>query len=119
MFMLYTHTVPIHLEAEETFLLNLTGRQCLLLGTGVAISSAAFNAIPMLSLALLAGGLLLSAILILAFTRVAGRYLEEWAMIWLLFATQPSCFLWHAVPTDGDEALIDANETIEQEEEIW
>ncbi len=33
-----THIVPIHLETEETFIFNLTGRQCLLLGNGIALA---------------------------------------------------------------------------------
>src|SRR5689334_5531877 len=101
--MAYLHTVPIHLETEETFLLNLTGRQCLLLGCGVSLGSMLVGQVPDLGWGLLLGGLCFCTLAVLALTRVAGRFLEEWAMVWLLSQCQPHCYLWRGVPPEGQD----------------
>lgn len=110
---MYLHTVPIHLETEETFLLNFTGRQCLLLGCGVSIGSILVGQVPHLGWGLLLGGLVLSAMVMLALTRIAGRYLEEWATVWLLYQIQPRRFLWTFVPPD--DTTLDEQTTSTQE----
>jgi hypothetical protein len=101
------HTVPIHLEAEETFLFNLTARQCFLLGGGIALGSMALNHVPDLLLGFLVAGLFVLAAIVLALVRVAGRPLEAWAIVALVFLVQPPAFLWRFVPEEHDAHELD------------
>ncbi len=113
--MAYLHTVPIHLETEETFLLNLSGRQCLLLGSGISMGSLLVGHVPNLGWGLVLGGLCFCMLAIIALTRIAGRFLEVWAIVWLLYHLQPSRFLWAAVPPDGRDGAEEAN----RHKQLW
>ena len=94
--------VPRFLEEEERFLFNLTMRQCLLLFIGSGISSLLFMrcmdwiADPLVALwiGLAMAILAFLATVIVAFCKISGRGLEEWAIVWLVYQSQPHVSLW-------------------------
>ncbi len=112
---MYVHKVPAHLETEDKFIFFLTLRQCIVLGVGstVAYSSffQVFTAVSTAALGVgLGAGLLVALPLIVgavavAFVKVYGRGVEEWAMVLLLYLIQPRIYLWRFASPDAFEEL--------------
>jgi hypothetical protein len=117
------HKVPLFLEEEDRFLFGLTMRQLLVLLIGATTSSLLFArsldwiAHPLLALWV---GLLLAALaglftVLVAFTRVGGRGLEEWGLVALLFLCQPPRYLWHF---DAPDRFEQRNASLPPEEQL-
>ncbi len=120
-----THIVPTHLGVPETLLtiagFNFSVRQFLLLLLGGAtgynlwlhlgnVSSLAYGVgeIARFVLALLP---VLFAIA-LAFVRLAGRTLDRWLLVVLLYLVRPRRFVWRSIRLNEPEAfaLVDDQE---------
>lgn len=101
---MYHHTIPNHLEVEETFLFGLTFRQIGVLGMGLTLCYSTFQrlleAIPDPGMALLIGTiaalLLFVASAALALIRIAYRGLDQWSLVWFLYHLQPQIYRWQA-----------------------
>ncbi|WP_376797473.1 PrgI family protein [Thermogemmatispora sp.] len=97
---LYRQRVPIHLEVKDHVIFGLTARQCLLIGSGLAagyltfLNTAGWGLFLNVLLSVLPAGLGALA----AFFQPLSRGLEEWAIIWLVFASQPRRYLVCALP---------------------
>src|SRR5579875_3777011 len=97
--MTYIHDVPNHLEVEDTFVLGLTVRQCVIVGCGAAMAYGLFNdlfsSIPNpaigLVVGLVAAFLLFGVLLAVALVRVGGRGLDEWDWSCWFIPCAPRC----------------------------
>ncbi len=115
--MTYIHDVPNHLEVEDTFVLGLTVRQCVIVGCGAAMAYGLFNdlfsSIPNpaigLVVGLVAAFLLFGVLLAVALVRVGGRGLDEWGLVLLVYSLRPKVYLWRFNAPDACELLDQAN----------
>ena len=102
------HVVPTHLRTPETILtlggVSLSVRQFLLLLLGAALGYNLW--LHLAFLAMLPGGqivrLLLAGVpmlvaIALAFVRVAGRTLDRWLLVLLLYRQRPKRLVWRSV----------------------
>ncbi|WP_126632191.1 PrgI family mobile element protein [Dictyobacter alpinus] len=125
------HKVPIHLDQPDKFILNLTGRQTIILALGLALGYMAFNAFDysstliLLVPALLCFALCLLLAALLAFIRVKHKDLEQWALITFMFYASPRRYLWQAehtvIPSQGDLLPVDwpSDEEQKGQQEEW
>ena|SRR5579883_871126 len=126
--MKYKHKIPLHLEVEDHIIAGLSARQLLLIGAGLALGYLVWSSFSFLNVTL--WGVVLDALLSLlpallgvvaAFFRPASRGLEEWAMICFIFLSQPTRYLWDALPDEparaSEIALSQPDPAREEEEE--
>lgn len=127
------YDVPNHLDVEDTFVLGLTMRQCLLLFIGAGMAYLLFlnllAAIPDPRLAVFGSAALASlfflGMLLVALLRVGKRPLEEWGLVTLLYVSRPRVYLWrYASPDAFARRHLRAWERAtgarpEQEDEAW
>lgn len=116
---MYNHKIPNHLEVEDVFILGLSIRQCVIIGVGAAMAYAlfidVFDAIavtdPVLGLVmgLVAALVLFGCLLAAALTRLAGRGLDEWLLVFLIYQLRPRIYLWRFNHPDTFEQLDQAN----------
>lgn len=105
--MKYRHKIPLHLEVEDHIIAGLSARQLLLIGAGLALGYLVWSDLAFVSAT--RWGLLLSILVALlpallgavaAFIRPASRGLEEWALVVFVSLTQPTRYLWAALPDE-------------------
>lgn len=105
---MYVHKIPIHLETEDKFVYSLTLRQCVVLGIGATLAYtgffSVFTSLPNPGLGFTLGLLTAFSLLIcgvaLAFVKVFGRGLGEWATVLLVYLMQPHIYLWRFATPD-------------------
>lgn len=120
---MYTHHIPNHLETEDTFILNLSMRQCVMLFVSFCLAYMLFRdlfniiADPALGLGLgLVGAcLVFLAGMALALIRVHRRGLDEWTMVLFLYAIAPKRYIWQWNVQDTFERA-DVSDTVKQDE---
>ncbi len=130
---MYSHKIPNHLEVEDMFILGLTIRQCVLIGVGAAMAYALFTDVfaaiadPVLGLvaSLAAAFVLFGCLLAIALVKLAGRGLDEWLLVLLIYWLRPRIYLWRFNYPDAfemlDQASLASIESArhEKEEEEW
>ncbi len=89
------YEIPTHLNVEDKAFAGLTMRQLLTAAVGLALSYGAASepALPM-PVRLVAAGVILLAVALLALWRPAGRPLEDWAFVLLRFWAIPRISVW-------------------------
>lgn len=110
---MYSHKIPNHLEVEDVFILGLSIRQCVIIGIGAAMGYALFTdlfaaiADPVVGLivGLVAAFLLFSCLLAVALIKLAGRGLDEWLLVLLIYQLRPRISLWRFNSPDAFEQL--------------
>lgn len=110
---MYMHDVPNCLEVEDSFVLGLTIRQCVIVGTGTAIAYAIFTDLFQLIpdpgvgliVGLIAAFLLFGVTLTLALVKVSERGLDEWGLVLLTYYLRPKVYLWRFNTPDAFDLL--------------
>lgn len=127
--MLESHKVPIHLDVEEKFIFGWTVRQCFILGMGAALGWGLFvqmsGVLPLTVLAqlfsLFCGVVVFVISAGMAFFRLAGRSLEQWALVVLLYVSAPKWYRWSFntdhLEAEGDREDTESREGREEDEE--
>jgi hypothetical protein len=89
------YEIPTHLNVEDKAFAGLTMRQLLTAAVGLALAYGAASepALPM-PVGLVAAGVVLLAVALLALWRPAGRPLEDWAFVLLRFWAIPRISVW-------------------------
>ena len=93
----YQHRIPIHLEEEDKFIFNLTGRQTLIIGIGLALgytvaSDFDFSYLSGVILGTVAFLVVVGLSAVVAFVQYHHRDLEQWALIALAYIDQPKYY---------------------------
>ena len=94
----YQHRIPLHLEQEDKFIFNLTGRQTLIVGSGCALGAGAisnfnFSTVHGFLFGTIAFVLIVALSCIVAFTRFHHRDLDQWALIVLVYLSKPRHYI--------------------------
>jgi hypothetical protein len=116
----YQHRIPLHLEQEDKFILNLTARQSLVIGSGCALGAGAISNFDFSTLhGFLFGSLVFVLIValscVVAFTRYHHRDLDQWALIVLVYLSKPHVYIRGRYYLDERED--EAKKTVEKDEE--
>lgn len=114
---MYSHKIPNHLEVEDVFVLGLSIRQCVIIGVGAAMAYALFTDVfaaipdPVLGLVvgLVAASVLFGCLLSVALIKLAGRSLDEWLLVFLIYLLRPQISLWRFNYSDAFEQLDQAH----------
>lgn len=99
------HEIPTHLNVEDNAFAGLTMRQLMTAAVGLGLAYGAVSEPPFpLPLRLVAAGLVLAAVALVALWRPAGRPLEDWAFVLLRYWSLPRIAVWRprdvAVPVE-------------------
>lgn len=86
------HTIPVHLETQDTLLYGLTTRQLLVLALGLAVAYSLWSDWGMLSFPL-AVAVCVGAVAV-AFVKPQQQSLDTWLLIWLFFVCTTKTLLW-------------------------
>jgi hypothetical protein len=89
------HEIPTHLNVEDKAFAGLTMRQLMTAAIGLALAYGAASEPPWpMAARLVAAGLVLAAVALLALWRPAGRPLEDWGFVLLRFWALPRVAVW-------------------------
>jgi len=89
------HEIPTHLNVEDKAFAGLTMRQLMTAAIGLALAYGAASEPPWpMPLRLVAAGLVLAAVALVALWRPAGRPLEDWGFVLLRFWALPRVAVW-------------------------
>ena len=89
------HEIPTHLNVEDKAFAGLTMRQLMTAAIGLALAYGAASEPPWpMALRLVAAGLVLAAVALVALWRPAGRPLEDWGFVLLRFWALPRVAVW-------------------------
>jgi hypothetical protein len=89
------HEIPTHLNVEDKAFAGLTMRQLMTAAIGLALAYGAASEPPWpMAVRLVAAGLVLAAVALLALWRPAGRPLEDWGFVLLRFWALPRVAVW-------------------------
>ncbi|HLA19274.1 MAG TPA: PrgI family protein [Dehalococcoidia bacterium] len=100
------HEIPTHLNVEDKAFAGLTMRQLMTAAVGLGLAYGAVSEPPFpLPLRLVAAGLVLAAMALVALWRPAGRPLEDWAFVLLRYWAVPRIATWRPreVPVEVDD----------------
>jgi hypothetical protein len=89
------HEIPTHLNVEDKAFAGLTMRQLMTaaVGLGMAYGTASELPLPIL-VRLVAAGIVLVAVAIVALWRPAGRPMEDWMFVLLRYWATPRIAVW-------------------------
>jgi hypothetical protein len=89
------HEIPTHLNVEDKAFAGLTMRQLMTAAIGLALAYGAASEPPWpMPVRLVAAGLVLAAVALVALWRPAGRPLEDWGFVLLRFWALPRVAVW-------------------------
>ena len=114
------HEIPTHLNVEDKAFAGLTMRQLMTAAVGLGLAYAAVSEPPVpLPLRLIAAGLVLAAVALVALWRPAGRPLEDWAFVLLRYWAVPRIAVWRPreVPVQADDTA--ASYEVVVPEPVW
>ena len=100
------HEIPTHLNVEDKAFAGLTMRQLMTVAIGLALAYGAASEPPLpVPVRLIAAGLILAAVALLALWRPGGRPLEDWAFVLMRFWAVPRVAVWRPrdVPVQAGE----------------
>ena len=94
----YQHRIPLHLEQEDKFILNLSARQSLVIGSGCALGAGAisdfnFSTVHGFVFGTLVFVLVVALSCVVAFTRYHHRNLEQWVLIIIIYLSKPRYYI--------------------------
>jgi hypothetical protein len=110
---LHLHTVPTHLSGESVVsigTIDLSARQVMSLLVGGSLAATLWERTTALTLLVPPLGLimhwailvlLLVGVLLLTFGKAAGRSLDVWFMVWLLYLGRARILVWTRSPNAG------------------
>jgi hypothetical protein len=114
------HEIPTHLNVEDKAFAGLTMRQLMTAAVGLALAYGAVSEPPLpVPVRLIAAGLILAAMALLALWRPAGRPLEDWAFVLLRYWAVPRIAVWRPreVPVRVDDTA--ASYEVVVPEPVW
>jgi hypothetical protein len=100
------HEIPTHLNVEDKAFAGLTMRQLMTAAVGLGLAYGAVSEPPFpLPLRLIAGGLVLAMVALVALWRPAGRPLEDWAFVLLRYSSISRIAVWRPreVPVEVED----------------
>jgi len=103
------HEIPTHLNVEDKAFAGLTMRQLMTVAIGLALAYGAASEPPLpVPLRLIAAGLVLAAVALVALWRPAGRPLEDWAFVLLRYWAVARVAVWRPrdVPVSAGEMPV-------------
>ena len=103
------HEIPTHLNVEDKAFGGLTMRQLMTAAVGLALAYGAASEPPLpVPVRLIAAGLVLAAVALLALWRPAGRPLEDWAFVLLRYWAVARVAVWRPrdVPVSAGEMSV-------------
>ena len=103
------HEIPTHLNVEDKAFAGLTMRQLMTAAVGLGLAYGAASEPPLpLPLRLVAAGLVLAAMALVALWRPAGRPLEDWAFVLLRYWAVPRIATWRPreVHVEPDDTVV-------------
>ncbi len=121
----YQHHIPIHLEEEDKFIFNLTGRQTLIMAIGLALGYTLASDFDFSRLSgVLVGTFAFLAVVglsaVVAFVQYHHRNVEQWALIALVYVTEPKYYVrGHVMIKTQSETKPYAQEAQQEEQEEW
>ncbi len=99
------HEIPTHLNVEDKAFAGLTMRQLMTAAVGLGLAYGAASELPVpLPVRLLAAGVVLVAVALLALWRPFGRPLEDWAFVLLRYWAVPRVAVWRPGSPPVEEA---------------
>jgi len=114
------HEIPTHLNVEDKAFAGLTMRQLMTAAIGLALAYAAVSEPPVpLPLRLIAAGLVLAAVALVALWRPAGRPLEDWAFVLLRYCSVPRIAVWRPRKVPVEPADTAAGYEVVVPEPMW
>ena len=114
------HEIPTHLNVEDKAFGGLTMRQLMTAAIGLALAYGAASEPPLpVPVRLIAAGLVLAAMALIALWRPAGRPLEDWAFVLLRYCSVPRIAVWRPrdVPVQAGEMA--ASYEVVVPEPVW
>ncbi len=106
------HEIPTHLNVEDKAFAGLTMRQLMTAAVGLGLAYGAASELPVpIPIRLVAAGVVLVVVALLALWRPADRPLEDWAFVLLRYWAVPRVAVWQPRRPDLDKA--DARPTYE------
>ena len=114
------HEIPTHLNVEDKAFAGLTMRQLMTAAVGLGLAYGAVTEPPFpLPLRLIAGGLVLAVVALVALWRPAGRPLEDWSFVLLRYWSVPRIAVWRPreVPVQADDTA--ASYEVVVPEPVW
>lgn len=115
---------PTFLNEQPTIIFNRTGRELLLMAVGATLAYSSWidlgnvvhgNALLVNLVKGLVALIVVVIALLIAFIKVATRPLEEWAIVWLLYALIPKVYIYMPVEESAqldEQSYIDAMDKI-------
>jgi hypothetical protein len=109
------YQVPTHLQVADKIAIgpvSVTIRQGVILLLGAALAYQGWHALALLGdlgvgwLRVVVVALFVILAVVLAQVRLAGRYLESWALVWSRYHWQPRVFLWRRVSVPLTSTLL-------------
>src|SRR4030042_4584073 len=99
------HEIPTHLNVEDKAFAGLTMRQLLTAAVGLGLAYGAASELPLpMPVRLMAAGVVLVAVALLALWRPAERPLDDWAFVLLRYWAVPRVAVWRPrLPALGEK----------------
>jgi len=89
------HEIPTHLNVEDKAFAGLTMRQLMTAAVGLGMAYGAASELPVpIPVRLVAAGIVLVAVAIVALWRPAGRPMEDWMFVLLRYWATPRTAVW-------------------------
>ncbi len=99
------HEIPTHLNVEDKAFAGLTMRQLMTAAVGLGLAYGAASELPLpIPVRLVAAGVVLVAVALLALWRPAERPLEDWAFVLLRYWAVPRVAVWRPRRLNLDKA---------------
>lgn len=89
------HEIPTHLNVEDKAFAGLTMRQLMTAAVGLGLAYGTASELPLpMPVRLVAAGIVLVAVAIVALWRPAGRPMEDWMFVLLRYWATPRIAVW-------------------------
>ncbi len=89
------HEIPTHLNVEDKAFAGLTMRQLMTAAVGLGMAYGSASELPLpIPVRLVAAGVVLVAVAIVALWRPAGRPMEDWVFVLLRYWATPRIAVW-------------------------
>lgn len=89
------HEIPTHLNVEDKAFAGLTMRQLMTAAVGLGMAYGTASELPLpIPVRLVAAGIVLVAVAIVALWRPAGRPMEDWMFVLLRYWATPRIAVW-------------------------
>ena len=114
------HEIPTHLNVEDKAFAGLTMRQLMTAAVGLGLAYGAASELPVpILVRLVAAGVVLVAVALLALWRPADRPLEDWAFVLLRYWAVPRVAVWRPRRQYIDRAETTPTYEVLVPEPVW